>query len=170
MALNDFLNFLAKYWLEWLFGLIALGISFGAKHYVKLQKESWTRKWEERKNEAKDEVINKLEKEIREEAGKSEASDKRFEVELEVVQNNLENLTIGILSMQGKQFRDECYTLLKDFHKITIEEYEQFEEDYKAYKNLGGNHRGDALHDRVVEKFNSQLTKKGDQDYLEGYQ
>lgn len=162
---------MAEYWLEWVFGLIALGISFGAKHYVKLQKESWNHKWEERKNQAKDEVINKLEKEIHEETEKSKAADKRLEAEIEVIQNNLENLTIGILSMQGKQFKEACYLLLKDYHKITVEEYEQFEEDYKAYKNLGGNHRGDALHDRVVEKFNQQLiTKKGDQDYLEGYQ
>ena len=153
---------MAKYWLEWVFGLIALGISFGAKHYVKLQKQSWEHKWQEQKNKAKDEVIEKLEKEIAEEVAKSEAVDKQLEADIEVIQNTLDNLTAGILSIQGKQFRDHCILLLRQDHIITVEEYEEFEEEYQAYKNLGGNHRGDALHDRVVEKFDQSLTKKGD--------
>ena len=50
-----------------------------------------------------------------------------------------------------------CEWLLSPDHVITVQEYEQFEEDYVAYKGLGGNHRGDALYKSVVEKFNKQL-------------
>lgn len=69
----------------------------------------------------------------------------------------IENLNVGILSIQGKQFRDMCEELLSPDHVITVQEFEQLEEDYAAYKGLGGNHRGDALHSSVVEKFNKQL-------------
>ena len=136
-----------------------------AKHFMSLQKKDWEHKMEEYKNKAKDEVISKLEKEISIETKKSEKADKEIRSEIDTIRTNLQNITIGMLSMQGKQFRDTCRMLLKDDHEISIVEYEQFEEDYYAYKNLGGNHRGDALHDRVVAKFNEQIkTKNGDQE------
>ena len=45
------------------------------------------------------------------------------------------------------------YQLLQKNHVITVDEYEDFEVEYDVYKGLGGNHKGDALHARVVEKF-----------------
>ena len=69
--------------------------------------------------------------------------------------NAIEN---GILSIQGKQFREFCKELLKK-ETISIEEYEDFEEEYEVYKGLKGNHKGDVLHDRVVDKFKKQTEK-----------
>ena len=33
------LDFIVKYWLEWIFGLITLGVSFLARHWYKLAKQ-----------------------------------------------------------------------------------------------------------------------------------
>ena len=71
------------------------------------------------------------------------------------LKDEIGHLRLGVLSLQGKSFREECRHLLgKDV--ITMDEYEEFEDDYAAYKGLGGNHNGDALHDRVVDKFSKQ--------------
>jgi len=54
-------------------------------------------------------------------------------------------------------FYDECRRLLDPNHVITLDEYEQFNKDYEAYKALGGNHRGDILYKSVVVKFEESL-------------
>ena len=151
------LDFIIKYWVEFVCGLVAAGIGVFAKHYVKLQKKALEDAWRRKEEAAKDEVIKKLEGELEEEISKSEEADEEMKEQIEGLSYLIDNLTQGVLSIQGKQFRDICLYLLDPDHIITIQEYEQFEEDYAAYKALGGNHRGDALHDRVVEKFTNQL-------------
>ena len=152
----EFLDIFTNYWLEWLFGVIALGIGLGVKHYAKIQKRVWNIEFDEKIEKCIHEEIEELEGEILEVKEKSYANDREMKVELETVSTGVDNLTTGILSVQGKQFRDFCIYLLDSNHKITVQEYEQFEEDYIVYKNLGGNHRGDSLHDRVVKKFDEQ--------------
>ena len=150
-------DFIIKYWVEFICGLVAAGIGIFAKHYVKLQKKALEDAWRKKEEAAKDEVIKKLEAELESEISKSEEADEEMKEQIEGLSYLIDNLTQGVLSIQGKQFRDICLYLLDPDHIITIQEYEQFEEDYAAYKALGGNHRGDALHDRVVEKFTNQL-------------
>ena len=153
----EVLEWIAKYWVNWLCMLIAGGIALFAKHYVKLQKAALEEKWKEREEKAKSEVMDRLIKEREDEVAVLREEDDRINKEIDSIFVAIENLNTGILSIQGKQFRDMCEELLKPDHVITIQEYEQFEEDYAAYKGLGGNHRGDALHASVVEKFNKQL-------------
>ena len=153
------LDFIIKYWVEWVCGLIALGVTIFARHYIKLERDATEKKWKGVADEAKKEVREGLLQEIQSETERSSREDAKIEAEIEVLNNQMENLNTGVLSIQGKQFRDMCLALLKEGRKITIQEYEQFEEDYVAYKALGGNHRGDALHDRVVDKFQKQLSQ-----------
>ena len=154
-----FTEVFVKYWIQWLCGIIAAGVVLWAKHYIKLERASVNNQKAARMSELRREIVDKLEAEIKEVDQRSQEGDKRIMVDLEVLTAGLENLTLGLLSVQGKEFRQECLDLLEPGHEITIIEYEQFEEDYAAYKALDGNHRGDALHDRVVEKFNSQLAR-----------
>ena len=151
------LDIFIKYWVQWLCGLIAAGIVLWAKHIVKLEKESVNKTKAERMKEIREEIVDELTEKINRVEQKSDENDRIMKEEIEVLSNNVENLTIGVLSLQGKQFRDQCIFLLAPEHIITVDEYEQFEEDYVAYKGLGGNHMGDALHNRVVEKFNNQI-------------
>ena len=88
-----------------------------------------------------------------------EKSDKIIFDDLSNVHGEVDIIESGILSIQGKQFRDMCEDLLQQDY-ISVDEYEEFEEEYSVYKKLGGNHRGDALHERVVAKFDKQSSKK----------
>ena len=74
------------------------------------------------------------------------------------IKKDIGTLQEGILSIQGKQFRELCKELLKKDY-ISVEEYDEFEEEYAVYKSLGGNHKGDALHERVVRKCDRQKNK-----------
>lgn len=114
----------------------------------------------ERMKELRTEIVDELTEKIDRVEAKSDANDKIIKNEIEILSSNIANLTIGMLSMQGKQFREECIRLLNPEHIITFDEYQQFEEDHTAYKGLGGNHTGDALYHRVVEKFTAQVNDK----------
>lgn len=85
------------------------------------------------------------------------AVEKNMEVraQLEINDAKLENLTKGILSMQGKQFRADCRELLKPDHILTQDEFLEISNDHEAYNALGGNHTGDMLFDAVRKKFNA---------------
>lgn len=152
------MEIITNYWIEWICGIFALVLTLGVKHYVKLQRCDWARQVEEVKKKAQQEVVTKLEEEITAVREESRTTDQKISAELECLSLSQENITAGLLSMQGKQFRETCMFLLQPDHIITFDEYEQFEQDYLAYKALGGNHYGDQLHARVVEKYSKQTS------------
>lgn len=173
----EILEWLGKYWLEWLCGLIATGALFFAKHYIKIQRQVNEEKWKEKEQNMCNKIISNFDEKI---SGiKTVSNDKESQLykSVQTVQNNLDKsdkiifddlsnihsevniIESGILSIQGKQFRDMCEDLLQQDH-ISVDEYQEFEEEYSVYKKLGGNHRGDALHERVVAKFDKQSSKK----------
>ena len=175
--MNEILAWIASHWVEWIFCLVGAGLAFFAKHYVKTQKELAEKKWQEKEKNMCGKIICTFQEKIDEVRESSQHKENKIHKELDTLRTNMENsdatisndlnnlhkevdtIESGILSIQGKQFRDMCEELLKqDF--ITIEEYEEFEEEYSVYKKLGGNHRGDALHERVVAKFDKQSSKK----------
>jgi len=149
----DFLSIFTNYWLQWLLGIIAAGIAFGAKHYVKLQKKSWQDKWDSREASIKTDIMDKFDQKIQAQVEASDEADKKIKNDIETLTTALSNVTRGILSIQGRQFLHTCHHLLEQDHVITIDEYEAFNDDYDAYKALGGNHRGDVLYKSVVAKF-----------------
>ena len=153
----EVLEWIAKYWVNWLCMLVAGGIALFAKHYVKLQKKSMEDKWKDKEKNMCGKIISTLEEEIRKVDEKSNEEDKLIHAELDEIHVNLNTVESGVLSIQGKQFKDYCEFLLETGHYITVDEYEEFEYDYEVYKKLGGNHRGDALHDRVVDKVKTQM-------------
>lgn len=153
----EVLEWIAKYWVNWLCALVAGGIALFAKHYVKLQKKAMEDKWADKEKNMCGKIICTLEEKIGAVEKQSQEEDNKIRVELDTVHAELNSVGSGILSIQGKQFRDYCETLLQHGHYITVDEYEEFESEYEVYKNLGGNHRGDSLHDRVVDKIQAQM-------------
>lgn len=151
------LEWIAKYWINWLCALVAGGVVLFAKHYVKLQKQALDDKWKEKEKNMCGKIIATFEDEIKEVEAKSKEEDNKLHEELNKVHNDVDNVSKGVLSIQGKQFRDYCEVLLTSGHYISVDEYEEFESEYEVYKGLGGNHRGDALHDRVVDKVQAQM-------------
>ena len=123
-------RWLAKYWIEWVCLLVSGGIALFAKHYVKIQKESWENKWKEKEKNMCGKIIETLEKEINEVEEQSKSEDEIIRKDLDNMHKELDSLGAGILSLQGKQFRDLCEQLLILEDQISLEEYEDFEAEY----------------------------------------
>ena len=169
----EVLEWIAQYWVGWVCALIAGGIALFARHYIKIQKESLEAKWQEKEKNMCGKIICTFEDKIDEVKILSNEKENKLYQSVQTVQDNLNKsdkiifddlsnihsevdiIESGVLSIQGKQFRDMCEDLLKQDY-ITVEEYEEFEEEYAVYKSLGGNHRGDSLHARVVTKVDKQ--------------
>ena len=151
------LEWIAKYWVQWLCALISGGVVLFAKHYIKMHKQIVE---EEQKNKEKaicNKIIENFDEKIKTVEEQSAEEDARIRDELDHIHTEIDTVETGILSIQGKQFKDYCSKLLETGHYISVEEYEEFEAEYDVYKSLGGNHRGDALHDRVVDKVRAQM-------------
>lgn len=170
-----------KYWVELILGLIVAGGGFLIKRYLRLEKEERQReqreyfdKMLERIQTKNQNVLKSLEKEHDTmnqnsedkyneintkvdkalEAGREEskADDAVLEKEITAIEKNIAALTAGVLSMQGKEFRNNCRKLLAEDHVITLDEWEELDKDHMAYNGLGGNHKGDHLFSLVKKK------------------
>ena len=170
-----------KYWVELILGLIVAGGGFIIKRYLRLEKEERQREQREyfdkmlekiqsenktvlksledehdKMNQRSDDRYEEINTKVNEalEAGREEskADDAVLEEEISTVEKNLEALTAGILSMQGKEFRANCRKLLAEDHVITLDEWEELDKDHMAYNGLGGNHKGDHLFSLVKKK------------------
>ena len=175
--MDSVLQWIAQYWVSWLCALIAGGVIFFAKRYISMEKKNAEEKWKDKEKNMCGKIITNFDEKI----GKIEESstqkemkiykeidalrkdlnekDNNIYTDLNNVHSEVNAIKSGILSIQGKQFRELCVELLKK-DSITIEEYEDFESEYSVYKSLGGNHRGDALHARVVAKYDKQNLKE----------
>lgn len=174
--MDDVLQWIAQYWVSWVCALIAGGVIFFAKRYISMEKKAAEEKWKDKEMNMCGKIITNFDEKIEEIKTVSNDKESRLYESVQTVQNNLEKsdkiifddlsnihgevdiIESGILSIQGKQFREMCEDLLKQDY-ITVEEYEEFEEEYAVYKGLGGNHRGDSLHARVVAKVDKQNNK-----------
>ena len=110
-------------------------------------------KWKDKEKSMCGKIIENFDEKIATVEARSQEGDEKLQKELDHIHREVDTMESGILSIQGKQFRDNCERLLEKGHYITVDEYEEFEAEYIVYKGLGGNHRGDALHDRVVDKI-----------------
>lgn len=150
----DLLAFAAKYWLEFVFTLLAGGITFIFKRYMSLLKKER----EEEREELKQNIKTNISEELQTMVEKSDETHKALQEEINLVTRELQGFRKGLLSVQGRQFKASCIKLLDPAHVITLEEYEQIVEDHEAYNSLGGNHSGDNLFELVMEKAKNTLT------------
>lgn len=78
----------------------------------------------------------------------------------ESIHEEIDSLRGGMLSIQGRNFKNDCHKLLKADHIIDLKEYEQLLADHIAYNKLGGNHEGDALFSMVEAKYKNTIGTK----------
>lgn len=175
--MDDVLQWIAQYWVSWLCALLAGGVVFFAKRYISMEKKAAEEKWKDKEMNMCGKIITNFDEKIEEVKDNSNQKEAKIYKEIDVmrkdlnekdnnicndltsIHNEVNTIENGILSIQGKQFREMCEELLeKDY--ISVEEYQEFEDEYAVYKSLGGNHRGDALHARVVAKCDKQDNKK----------
>lgn len=158
------LDIIVKYWLEFALGLIAAGLGIACKKiYALYMSEKNTKKTKERENLMDDmkammtscqlEVLNK----VGEREQMLQEEDRKIKENLESLTNSVVVLKDGILSLQGREFRQDCRDLLKEDHVITISEYETLVREHQVYNSLGGNHRGDALFHAAEQKYKNSL-------------
>lgn len=129
------IDFIAKYWLQCLFTLFTAGATALIKYFLNQMKKSLLIQKEELLKKAKEE------------------SDK-LDMELD---ERIECLQAGILSLMSQEFYEKCRVLLEEKHEISLEEFEAIEKEHIIYNNLGGNHKGDTLFALVEKKYESSL-------------
>lgn len=78
----------------------------------------------------------------------------------ELIHAEIDGLRDGMLSMQGRNFKNDCHKLLLENHVITTLEYEQALADHIVYNKLGGNHEGDALFSMVEAKYKNTIGRQ----------
>lgn len=139
------LEFILKYWIEFLFGLVIAGGGFIIKRTLKSYKQ-------ERADEKK-EFLKEIQKEIQAEFVRSDKKETELQNEIKILKN-------GLLSIQGRTFKSNCKKLLEEGHEISLEEYEEITKDHDAYNSLGGNHNGDQLYQLVRQKVENSWTKE----------
>lgn len=141
-------EFIAKYWIEALFGLIIAVLSFSVKHYYKL--------WKNAQEVQKDKMLNQLKEELQ----------AYFQEAIKEVRTSNAALLHAVLEVQKKQFKVDCQRLLETTNSITFEQFEDFHNEYDIYKSLGGNGSGTTLFELVREKYSAQMIQKDQVDLL----
>lgn len=140
------IEFIIKYWIQTLLTLLVGGLSFLCRKIWKMYKNE--------QQHQKTEEYGMLKKELKQTIQESIEASIEGDVDL---QNQIDLLKRGILSLHGKNFKQQCHDLLKEEHEITIEEYEGIQQDYDIYTSLGGNGQGKILYNLVCEKAINHL-------------
>lgn len=153
-------EFILKYWVEVVFGLIVSGLSFACRRYWKLWRtEQQYQKTEEQKAfydgilEKIDERFEKIDERFEEMNNRITALDNKVEKNVQTSDAQQEILKEGLLSVQGNNFKRQCKALLDPTHKISETEWLQHQIDFEAYERLGGNDDGHDLHNAVAHKY-----------------
>ena len=149
------LEWIAKYWLEVLFGLIVTGMGLGMRKIWKMYKDAQII----RHKEEREEISHEIDEKIKMQNEHMAKADERITNEIRNIENSVNKIIKGLLSVQGQTFRAACRRLLETNHSITVDEYEQIVRDHEAYNSLGGNHIGDNLFKLVETKFSNQTTQ-----------
>lgn len=138
-------------------GVIALAIGLLAKRHIKLEEKSLEAKQKERMNELRTQVKDEIIKQFDEKIDQLEQEDNVIREEIKGIKKDTQDLVQGVLAIHGRDFRGTCRYLLRPEHVITLDEFEQLDQDHEIYKSLGGNHRGDDLYQAVITKWHGQL-------------
>ena len=131
------IDFIIKYWLEVLFGIIIGILSYFVKRYYQL--------WKKEK-----EFIDKT----------------RINEGIKELKTSIDTLEKAVLEVQKKQFKIDCKFYLEDKHEISFEQFQNLQDEYEIYKSLGGNGPGHTLFELVQEKYSAQMMQKYQVDLL----
>ena len=164
-------EFILKYWIEILFGIVVTGGSFLLKHHFKLLKESLDHKMENRddkllekmtkvltvSNKAIQDSIDKLRSDTKDDIDGVYAELVDLKDDIKDVRKDVESIRRGVLDVQGPQFKAKCKEVLQDSHQITVDEWLALKKEYEIYTGMGGNSDGSELYNLVHEKYSKHL-------------
>lgn len=164
-------EFILKYWVEVLFGIVVTGGGFLLKHHFKLFKESLDHKMEERddkllekmtkvltvSNKTIQDSIDKLRSDTKDDIDGVYAELVDLKDDIKDVRKDVESIRRGVLGVQGPQFKAKCKEVLQDSHQITVDEWLALKKEYEIYTGMGGNSDGSELYKLVHEKYSKHL-------------
>ena len=164
-------EFILKYWVEVLFGIVVTVGGFLLKHHFKLFKESLDHKMEERDDkllEKMTKVLTVSNKTIQDSIDKLRSDTKDdidgiyvelvdLKDDIKDVRKDGESIRRGVLDIQGPQFKAKCKEVLQDSHQITVDEWLALKKEYEIYAGMGGNSDGSELYNLVHEKYSKHL-------------
>lgn len=154
------IEWIAKYWIEVVFGLICTGISAYFKFKAdkrKFKQEKFDEVLDKKFQKQQDGLHTQMKACYKELNDTIQEHNERLLQADEEIHKDIDVLRGGLLSVQGREFKTDCRYLLSEGHKITLSEYENINEEYRVYKTLMGNHEGDALYKMVVTKYEQSL-------------
>ena len=146
-------EFILKYWVEVVFGLIVSGLSFACRRYWKLWRAEQQHQKTEEQEAFYDGILKKIDERFEEINNRITALDNKVEKNVQTSDAQQEILKEGLLSVQGNNFKRQCKALLEPTHKISETEWLQHQIDFEAYERLGGNDDGHDLHNAVAHKY-----------------
>lgn len=164
-------EFILKYWVEVLFGIVVTGGGFLLKHHFKLFKESLDHKMEERddkllekmtkvltaSNKTIQDSIDKLRSDTKDDIDGVYAELVDLKDDIKNVRKDVESIRRGVLDVQGPQFKAKCKEVLQDSHQITVDEWLALKKEYEIYTGMGGNSDGSELYKLAHEKYSKHL-------------
>lgn len=164
-------EFILKYWVEVLFGIVVTGGGFLLKHHFKLFKESLDHKMEERDDKLLEKMtkvltassktiqdsIDKLRSDTKDDIDGVYAELVDLKDDIKNVRKDVESIRRGVLDVQGPQFKAKCKEVLQDSHQITVDEWLALKKEYEIYTGMGGNSDGSELYKLVHEKYSKHL-------------
>lgn len=188
---SSLLDFFVKYWTEFLFGIVAAGILAGGRYIWTLFKNRLRDSLEEQiisitdviakrmsktdekleaKNTSLTQQIGALQADMKimqQEIQTNKNDENLIEKKIDALEDSLNTLKDGILSLQRKEFKEECRRLLNQEEAITYEQYTILQREHTVYNSLGGNHEGDQLFKLASMRYANtsviQTEKKGEQ-------
>ena len=163
----ELIDWLVKYWLQVLFGLICGGVTIFVRRYIKLWKDTKERDKDDllesiqdkmdnqyvKTQEQMDDCYRNLTSIITQQGEEMKAVDAKLSEQIVAVKRD-------VLAIEGAYFRSECRRLLQKDHIITNEEFNTITIEHTAYNSLGGNHEGDALYAMIEEKHKEYLIER----------
>ena len=153
---------IAKYWIEFACAIAGAGLTALFLRIRKIFQKGKAAEADERKGE----IINAVKAAIKSENKKLTT---KVTAEISAMQTSLDDLRDefiilqnGVLSTQGREFKDDCRRLLEESHHITLSEFEHLQKEHNVYNSLGGTSDGDDLFRLVKKKLEGpRVTMKG---------
>lgn len=132
-------EFIVKYWVQFLFGLLIAGATALIKHHYSLLAKDIKRSIADREESMKETFFSTMEEKIK------------------PLEKKIDLLTQGSLSLQRISLIRRCDMLLEKDHVITQEEWDDLNVRHDVYNSLGGNHDGDRKFTDVETKYKKTL-------------
>lgn len=149
------IDFIVKYWVEFLFGLIISGATVTYNFIARQLKKNRQEQFDNQLNT----LYVKISDSINEKMTFLQEEDKHINTRIDQLHNDLEIMRDGILSLHRRRFVDDCRKLLNQESEITQEDYERLKREHRTYNALGGNHEGDEMYNLFLKKYEAQLAK-----------